>query len=459
MSTPITAPADALHRAATRKAMLRLIPLMCLIYLLSYLDRTNVSIAKSQLAIDLGLSAAAYGFGAGIFFLSYALLEVPSNLAAHRFGPRRWIVRIAITWGALSAAMMFVQGESSFYVMRMLLGAAEAGLFPALMYMVTLWFAQEDRSIAVGWVYTAPAMALLIGNPVGGALMQLDGNLGLHGWQWMFLAEGVPSILVGVLLWFKLPERPHDARWLSKQEADALTARAVGSNGGDAHAGKITLAMLKQALLKPFVTLIGLIYFFNQIAFIGLIFFTPAIVQQMHVKTPFLVGALSSAIGVGSVIGVLGVPRIQRRLQRDCLLLGLLTFGLIAGSVLFLLVPTLLVRIALLAILAFFGKGVLTLYWTIAMGRMHGFGAAAGLAFINMLGLIGAFVGPYAYGLAESATGNASSGFFVAILASLLGLALVPLLPAALRRADAEAKALQSQATPVRGMTADSPLV
>lgn len=443
MSTPLKAPPDALHRDATRKAMLRLIPLMCLIYLLSYLDRTNVSIAKSQLAIDLGLSAAAYGFGAGIFFLSYALLEVPSNLAAHRFGPRRWIVRIAITWGALSVAMMFVRGETSFYVMRMLLGAAEAGLFPAMMYMITLWFAQEDRSIAIGWVYTAPALALLIGNPVGGALMQLDGNLGLRGWQWMFLAEGLPTILIGILLWFKLPERPHDARWLSKEEADVLVKQAVTSGVGDVHERAISLAMLKHALLKPFVTLIGAIYFFNQIAFIGLIFFTPAIVQQMHVKAPFLVGALSSAIGVGSVVGVLGVPRIQRWLQRDCLLLGLLTFGLIAGSITFLLVPALLVRICLLAILAFFGKGVLTLYWTIAMGRMQGFGAAAGLAFINMLGLIGAFVGPYAYGLAESATGKASSGFFVAILASVLGLALVPLLLNALRRADAEALRLK----------------
>jgi MFS family permease len=457
VSTHPKAPSDTLHRAATRKAMLRLIPLMCLIYLLSYLDRTNISIAKEQLAIDLGLSATAYGFGAGIFFLAYALLEVPSNLAAHRFGPRRWIVRIAITWGAFSAGMMFVRGDLSFYLMRMLLGAAEAGLFPALMYMITLWFSQDDRSIAVGWVYTAPALALLIGNPVGGALMQLDGNLGLHGWQWMFLAEGIPSMLVGILLWFKLPERPHNARWLSKDEADALTARATTVDASDIDEGPVSFTALRRVLLKPFVALIGAIYLFNQIAFIGLIFFTPTIVQQMHVKTPFLVGALSSAIGFGSVLGVLGVPRIQRRLQRDCLLLGLLTFGLIIGSVTFLLVPALVVRICLLAILAFFGKGVLTLYWTIAMGRMNGVGAAAGLAFINMLGLLGAFLGPYLYGLAEATSGKASSGFFVAILASALGLLLVPLLPNALRRADAQA--LQRQRLGNVPAIADSPLV
>src|SRR5471030_1885848 len=178
MATPIIGGGNALHRIATHKAMLRLIPLMCAIYFMSYLDRTNVSLAKARLAADLGISAAAYGLGAGIFFIGYALLEVPSNLVAHRVGPRRWIARIAVTWGALSAAMMFVQGEYSFYTIRVLLGIAEAGLFPALMYMVTLWFAPKYRSIAVGWIYTAPALALVIGNPIGGAFMQMDGIAG-----------------------------------------------------------------------------------------------------------------------------------------------------------------------------------------------------------------------------------------------------------------------------------------
>jgi len=216
---------DKLHHTATRKAMRRLIPLMCAIYFMSFLDRTNVALAKAQLAVDVGISAAAYGLGSGIFFIGYALLEVPSNLAAHRIGPRRWIARIAVTWGILSTAMMFVQGEWSFYVLRVLLGIAEAGLFPALMYMVTLWFAPNDKPVVVGWIYIAPALALMLGSPLGGALMQMNGLGGLHGWQWMFMIEGIPSVLVGILLFFKMPERPRDARWLSAEEAQALESR------------------------------------------------------------------------------------------------------------------------------------------------------------------------------------------------------------------------------------------
>ncbi len=420
---------DALHRIATRKAMLRLIPLMGLIYFMSYLDRTNVSLAKARLAVDLGISAAAYGFGAGIFFVGYALLEVPSNLVAHRVGPRRWIARIAMSWGALSAAMMFVQGEYSFYTIRVLLGIAEAGLFPALMYMITLWFAPKDRSIAVGWIYTAPALALFIGNPLGGAIMQLDGLAGLHGWQWLFLLEGLPTIVVGAILWFKLPEKPSDARWLSADEARALEARAVPDS---AHANRLSNDWVA-ALKQPATVLTGLIYFLNQVAFVGVVFFVPAMIQQMHVQSPFMVGVLSSSVGVGVLLGVLIVPRIHRRVSNDCLYLGILTGGLVVSAILFILYTWLPVRLALFVITAFFGGGVLPVYWAISMKRLHGIQAAAGLAFINMIGLIGGFVGPYLFGLAESASGKSASGFSVVVVASILGLLLVPLLSKAIQ--------------------------
>jgi MFS family permease len=422
--------ADALHRLATRRAMARLIPLMCAIYFMSFLDRTNVALAKAQLAIDVGVNAAAYGLGAGIFFIGYALLEVPSNLAAHRFGPRRWIARIAVTWGILSTLMMFVQGPWSFYVLRVLLGIAEAGLFPALMYMVTLWFAPQDRPVVVGWIYTAPSLALVIGSPVGGALMQLGGIGGLHGWQWMFMIEGLPSIIVGVLLYFKLPDRPTDARWLSPQQAAALQARALADAHGH-HA--LTSTHWIAALKRPSTVLIGLIYFLNQVAFVGLYFFAPAIIHQMNVNSPFVVGVLSGSVGLGFLLGVLVLPRIHRRLSKDCAYLGWLTAGTIVGACAYLHAGSPAARIACLTITAFFGGGVLPSYWSIAMKRLQGIQAAAGLAFINTLGLLGGFVGPYLFGLAETGSGRSDAGFTVIIVASVAGLLLVPLLARAIR--------------------------
>ncbi|MBU9312850.1 MFS transporter [Burkholderia multivorans] len=437
--------ADALHRLATRKAMARLLPLMCAIYFMSFLDRTNVALAKTQLAIDAGIGAAAYGLGAGIFFIGYALLEVPSNLAAHRFGPRRWIARIAVTWGVLSTAMMFVQGPWSFYVLRVLLGIAEAGLFPALMYMVTLWFAPKDRPVAVGWIYTAPALALVIGSPLGGALMQLAGVAGLHGWQWMFMIEGLPSVIVGVLLYFKLPDRPGDSRWLAPAEAAALEEHAVI----DAHGHpELTSADWIAALKRPSTVLIGLIYFLNQVAFVGLYFFAPAMIHQMNVKSPFIVGVLSASVGIGFLVGVLILPRIHRRVSRDCVFLGWLTAGMVAGACAYMSAGSPAARIAYLAITAFFGGGVLPSYWSIAMKRLQGIQAAAGLAFINTLGLLGGFAGPYLFGLAETVSGRSDAGFTVILAASIAGLALVPLLGKAIRRESGT----PSMAMPAAGM-------
>ena len=176
MNMPTSHAGDRLHAIASRKAALHLMPVLMLIYFMAFIDRTNVGLAKTSLEADVGIGAAAYGLGAGIFFISYALLEVPSNLVMHKVGPRRWIARIAVTWGALCAAMMFVQGETSFYVLRFLLGAAEAGLYPALMYIVTVWFAQSQRVTMVGVIYLAACVALILGGPIGGALMELAGR-------------------------------------------------------------------------------------------------------------------------------------------------------------------------------------------------------------------------------------------------------------------------------------------
>ena len=186
-----------LNRLLLRKLM----PLLVVVYVMSFLDRTNIALAKASMGIDLGLSAAAYGLGAGLFFLTYALFEVPSNLIMQRVGARFWITRIMITWGLLSAGMAFVQGETSFYIMRLLLGVAEAGLFPGVMLYLTYWFNREQRARATGYFLLGVCLANILSGPLGGALLELDGWLGWHGWQWLFVLNGLPAVALAYVAW------------------------------------------------------------------------------------------------------------------------------------------------------------------------------------------------------------------------------------------------------------------
>ena len=422
---------NELHRLATLKTMRYLLPLMCAIYFLSFIDRTNVGMAKSALQHQFGIGPEVYGFGAGIFYWAYALCEVPSNLMAYRVGPRRWIARIAVSWGILSSAMMFVQGDWSFVTLRVLLGIAEAGLFPALMYVTTLWFAQRDRSVAVGLIYIAPSLGLIVGSILGGALMQLDGLLGLAGWQWMFLIEGLPTIVLGVILLFVFPDRPKDAAWLTPAEAEILEARAAG--GASPHHVK---GAWLTALKHPTTLLMGLIYFFNQVGFVGLYFFAPAMVQQMHITTPFYIGLLSASVGLGFLLGVLALPRVHSRVTNDFAYLAVLTAGDAITAAAFMLIPDMTVRIALFVANAFFAGGILPIYWAVSMKRLHGIQAAAGLAMINTIGLLGGFTGPYVFGLVEKSTGTSLSAFGVILVTALIGLALIPLLARAFNASD-----------------------
>jgi sugar phosphate permease len=430
----MTSATDLLHELATKKAMARLLPVLGVTYFMSYVDRTNVALAKTALEADIGLSAAAYGLGAGLFFVSYALLEVPSNLVLYRIGARLWITRIAVTWGAVSAAMMFVQDELSFYVLRLLLGAAEAGLFPAMMYMVTLWFSQKHRGTVVGLIYTAPCIAIFIGSPMGGALMELDGLGGLHGWQWMFLVEGLVTILVGVLVWFLLPGRPAEATWLTEEEAAVLTARAVGH---DASSRTHLRGNLRFAFGRPVVIVLAAIYFINQAISSGIGFNFPALVQSLGIQSPFLIGVVAGGGGIAGLAGVLLFPWLQWRIGREITLIGVCAGAGLLILVTFILSTSVGLSLSLIYVANFFALGTLPLFWVVAMSRMSGLMAAAGLAFINMIGIIGGFVGPFVYGLIEDATGSLMAPYYTIAVASLVGLALVPLLGLIIRR-DAE---------------------
>jgi len=427
---------DTLLVRATRKAMTRLIPMMCLVYFMSYIDRTNVALAKTHLNSDLGISAAAYGLGAGLFFLSYAFLEIPSNLTMFKVGPRRWIVRIAITWGVLSGLMMFVQGERSFYLLRFLLGAAEAGLFPSLMYMITIWFAQKYRATAIGFLYLAATTALMVGGPLGGGLMELDGVGGLRGWQWMFMLEGMLTVVVGAVTWFKLPETPKDAPWLTEAEAEILTEQAIGAAP---HTEVKLRGNMGIAFGRPFIVILGLIYLFNQITTIGIIFNVPAIVESLNVHGAFLIGLISGITGIGGTIGVLVIPRIYRRFHNEAAAVGIVAGLTALTTIIYTMTSNPTAKIILIGVSMIFIIGTLPLFWSIAMARMSGLMAAAGLALINTVGLIGGFAGPYLFGLAESKTGNPSAGFSVVIASSIIGVLMALLLHVALRREDVAA--------------------
>jgi MFS family permease len=434
--------AGGLYAAATRKAMLRLLPVLCLAYFMSYVDRTNIALAKTHLQADVGISAAAFGLGAGLFFLTYALFEVPSNLIMYRVGPRRWIARIALSWGAVTSIMMFIHNDVTFHLGRIALGAAEAGLYPAMMFMVTRWFAQEDRATATGFIYLAPTLGLLLGGPLGGALMELDDLGGFHGWQWMFLIEGLITMVIGLVVLAFLPDVPADARWLTVNEAAALSDQA--DRGSDPRGGHTLKGNMGQAFGRPFILLIGVIYFLNQISMNGVTFNVPSIIESLEVRGSFLIGLLSGVTGIGGTIGVLVIPALFRRVPRESFTIGVLAAAPAVIAAVFLAVSSPAVRIVLIGVMSVILFGTLPVFWSVAMARMSGIVAAAGLAFINTVGLTGGFVGPYLFGLAESDSGDPASGFSIVIVVSLIGGGLAVALRRALRQEDRKTAATAS---------------
>ncbi len=405
----------ALERTTLSKVTRRLIPFLLLLYIVAWLDRVNVGFAALQMNRDLGFSAAVYGFGAGVFFAGYALFEIPSNLVLARVGARRWIARIMITWGLISVAMMFVRGPASFYTLRFLLGVAEAGFFPGIIYYLSNWYPAAQRARAVSWFMVAIPLSIVIGGPLAGLLLELNGLLGLTGWQWLFLLEGLPAVILGVVVLFYLTDRPEHACWLKAEEKTWLSGliRAEQARATERHR-----VGLRQAFFHPIVWQLALIMFACQAGSYGLTLWVPQIVKGLSGLSDLAVGMITAIPYVGAAIGMVLIGAHSDRTGERFLHIAIpSTIGAIGFAASAYFTSPILGMIAL-TVAAVGDLGSRGPFWALPGRFLAGNASAGGIALINTIGSLGGFVGPFAVGLVKNATGSFTGGLL--LLAFLL---------------------------------------
>ncbi|MBK6304488.1 MAG: MFS transporter [Gemmatimonadetes bacterium] len=404
-----------IERRAYRRVTWRLIPFLFACYVAAYLDRVNVGFAKLQMLADLQMSETAYGIGAGIFFIGYFLFEVPSNLILHRTGARAWIARIMITWGLLSAATMWVTSATAFYALRFLLGIAEAGFFPGIVLYLTQWYPAPRRARIMALFMTAIAISGVIGGPVSGwILSEMAGKNGWAGWQWLYLLEGIPAVLLGVATYFYLDDSIEGARWLPDDEKAVLRAQLRADPAGEEHVS--VMATLRDSR----VVLLAALYFCSILGLYGLAFWLPQLIRTLGVAEPWRVGMLSAIpYGVATVAMVLAGQSSDRRGERRWHLVGSALIGAVGlvGAAWFRTEP-----VAGMIAFSVAAAGILSLpplFWTIPTTLLRGVSAAAGIAAINSVGNLSGFVSPYMIGAITDATGEATIGLYV-LAASLV---------------------------------------
>jgi MFS transporter, ACS family, tartrate transporter len=424
-----------LEERAFRKATRRLVPFLFLIYVVAYLDRVNVSFAQLQLEDDLGFSDTIFGIGAGIFSLGYVIFGVPSNLALARFGARRWLAAIMVVWGVISASMMFIDDAASFYVLRFLLGAAEAGFFPGIILFLTWWFPERERTRALALFLTAVSVAYVFGGPISGGLLELDNAAGLDGWQWLFLLEGLPAIALGFVTLRYLDERPADAAWLEPDERDFLIAEVERERELREQLGS---QRIRDALGNGRVWRFGLVNLILLAAGFGLTFFVPDLVQDRTGYTDFEVGLLA-AIPFGFATAAM----LYAARRPGGLTVPVLTGA--AGTVITAhaqspLLLTLGITLGAVGLLS-----ALPRFWAEPTALFDGRAAAAGIALVAVLGNLGGFLGPAFTGIAEDRSGGYELPLTVLAGMLLLVLAVQPSRRSAVVRrlpADAPAQVL-----------------
>lgn len=426
---------------AIRKATIRLLPLMGLLYFFNYLDRVNVGYAALRMNEDLGLSSAAYGLGAGLFFVGYIVFEVPSNLLLHRLGARIWIARIAVTWGILASAMAFVNGPTGFYIIRFLIGVAEAGLFPGLILYLTYWFPRAQRARITALFILAIPLSSVFGAPVSTLLLEHgEGWLGFaESWRVMFFVEGVPPIILGIITFFLLPNRPRDARWLTEAERTAISATIEAEDAEQVREHW----PLRKALTSPRVLGLAVIYFGTTYGLYAMSFFLPQIIsgfqETFDTKFDLLQIGLVTAVpfGIGAMAMLLNARHSDRTAERRLHTAIPIFVGAVAIAVALYMNSPFAVMVAI-SVCAAGIFSALAVFWQLPSAFLTGAAAAGGIALINSFGNLSGFVGPYITGWLHDATGNFKASMF--LVAGFMAVAAV--MAIALGRSPADSKPL-----------------
>jgi MFS transporter, ACS family, tartrate transporter len=412
---------DAQQEAVLRKIAWRVVPLLTIAYVVNYLDRTNISVAALTMNGDLGLNASQFGWGAGILFIGYTVFEVPSNLALYRFGARRWIARIMITWGVVSAATAWVDSPTEYYLARFALGVAEAGFFPGVAFYFAAWFPTEYRTRMLAWFLLAIPLSTLIGSPLSGLLLELDGALGFKGWQWLFLIEAAPAIVLGVVVLFVLADRPESAPWLSPREQATLNAMLAAERRDRPRTS------LLAALGDIRVIILAVVQFGFTIGSYGIGIFLPQIIKGFglsNLASSFLAAVPYVFASAGMLWWSWHVDRTGRKVDNLTIACVLGMLGLVASVI----SGNLAVALAALTVALVGITSARAIFWPIPTRFLSGVGAAAGLAFINSVGTAGGFAGPYLMGFLRDFTGSFQTGLLamagILLAASLLALSL-----------------------------------
>jgi MFS family permease len=414
--------ADSALLSAVSKVKRRVLPLFVIMFIVNYIDRVNIGFVRTYMEHDLGIGAAAYGLGAGLFFIGYALFEVPSNILLQKVGARIWLTRIMLTWGLVAAGMAFIQNETHFYILRFLLGVAEAGFFPGVIYYFTRWLPGVERGKAIAIFLSGSAFASLISGPLSGALLQISG-LGWHGWQWMYFIEGMVSVSLCVFVWFWLDSRPHDAKWLSRDEQNALV-NAIDAEQLEREAATPIKPSLTTLLKDRQIILFCVIYFFIQLTIYAATFWLPSIIKKMGDLSDMQVGLFNSIPWLLSIVGMYAFASFSAKWKHQQAWVAAALLIAAAGMFMSTTGGPIFAFVAIcFAALGF--KSASSLFWPIPQAYLDARIAAGVIALINSIGNLGGFFAPATFGWLEEHTGSIQGGLYGLAVTSIIAAVIV----------------------------------